>query len=53
MTPKIELEENNVFTLELEIILPGIGCVGLEEDMCVTKNGAEFLCPRQMELDLK
>ena len=49
-TPEIPLEENNAFTLELEIILPGIGCVGLEEDMRVTTNGAEYLCPRQKEL---
>ena len=49
----IPLELNNVFTLELEIMLPGIGCVGLEEDMYVTDNGAEFLSPRQMELDVK
>ena len=50
MTPEMSLEKNNVFTLELEIILPGIGCVGLEEDMCITDEGAEFLCNRQKEL---
>lgn len=49
----IPLEVNNIFTLELEIMLPGIGCVGLEEDVIITENGAEFLCPRQMELDIK
>jgi Xaa-Pro aminopeptidase len=49
----IPIEENNAFTLELEIMLPGIGCVGLEEDVKITKNGAEFLSPRQMELDIK
>ena len=48
--PMIPLELNNIFTLELEIILPGIGCVGLEEDIIVTENGAEYLCPRQTEL---
>ena len=50
ITPAMSLEENNVFTLELEIMLPGIGCVGLEEDMCITNEGAEFLCNRQKEL---
>jgi len=50
ITPAMPLEENNVFTLELEIMLPGIGCVGLEEDMCITNEGAEFLCNRQKEL---
>lgn len=53
VTPSIPLEESNVFTLELEIILPGIGCVGLEEDVCVTEKGARFLSPRQMELEVK
>lgn len=52
-TPNIPLDENNAFTLELEIILPGIGCVGLEEDVRITGDGAEFLCPRQKELIVK
>ncbi|MDX9857265.1 MAG: Xaa-Pro peptidase family protein [candidate division Zixibacteria bacterium] len=52
-TPMMPLEENNVFTLELEILLPGIGCVGLEEDVRVTGRGAEFLCPRQVELIIR
>ncbi len=52
VTPTIELEEGNVFTLELEIILPGIGCVGLEEDIRITKDGGRFLCPRQLELSI-
>ena len=46
----IPLEENNVFTLELEIMLSGIGCVGLEEDIVITNKGGEFLSPRQTEL---
>ncbi len=53
VTPNVPLEEDNVFTLELEINLPGIGCVGLEEDVCVTDKGARFLSPRQMELSVK
>jgi Xaa-Pro aminopeptidase len=53
ITPTIPLELNNIFTLELEIMLPDIGCVGLEEDMIVTEDGAEYLCPRQMELYVK
>lgn len=52
-TPMIPVETNNVFTLELEIMLPGIGCVGLEEDMCVTQNGGRFLSPPQRELNVK
>ncbi len=52
-TPRIPLEPNNVLTLELEIMLPGIGCVGLEEDIVVTENGGRFLSPRQRELVVK
>lgn len=52
-TPTIPLEADNVFTLELEIILPDIGCVGLEEDVRITENGARFLCPPQKELLVK
>jgi Xaa-Pro aminopeptidase len=51
--PVLPLEEGNVFTLDLEIILPGIGCVGLEENICVTPLGARFLCPRQTALVVK
>ena len=49
-TPEMELEPGNIFTLELEIILPGIGCVGLEEDVLITTGETRFLCPRQLEL---
>lgn len=52
-TPSFPLERNNVFTLELEIMLPGIGCVGLEEDMYITDDGARFMCPRQQELIIR
>lgn len=51
--PEIALEKNNVVTLELEIILPNIGCVGLEEDVVVLETGGQFLSPRQMELVIK
>jgi Xaa-Pro aminopeptidase len=49
-TPFIALETGNAFTLELEIMLPGIGCVGLEEDVVISEQGARFLCPRQEKL---
>jgi len=52
-TPLMPIEVGNVFTLELEIVLPGIGCVGLEEDVVVTEHGARFLCDRQTELLIK
>lgn len=52
-TPTLEVEASYVFTLELEIMLAGIGCVGLEEDIVVTEHGGRFLCPRQLELVVK
>lgn len=53
ITPTMPLEPGSVFTLELEIMLPGIGCVGLEEDITVTETGGRFLSRRQQELDIK
>ena len=52
-TIEIPLERDSVFTLELEIILDGIGCVGLEEDVIINDNGATFLSRRQQELIIK
>jgi len=52
-TPEIPLEEGNVFTLELEIFLPGIGCVGLEEDVLIIEQKTCFLSKRQLELAVK
>ncbi len=49
-TPLIPLELNNTFTVELGIAVPGIGYVGLEEDLVVTENGGKILCPRQTDL---
>ena len=53
ITPVMPLELNNAFTLELEINLPSIGCVGLEEDIYVSESGGRFLGTRQMELVVK
>ncbi len=52
-TPDIPLEEGNVFTLEPEIILPGIGCVGLEEDVAIIDGATKFLSKRQSKLAVK
>lgn len=49
-TPDQPLESGNAFTLELEIMLPKIGCVGLEEDVVIEAGGARFLCRRQEKL---
>jgi hypothetical protein len=39
--------------LELELTLPGIGCVGLEEDVVMNDKGTRFLSERQMKLAVK
>jgi Xaa-Pro aminopeptidase len=46
-SPYGKLQEGNVFTLELEIILPDIGVVGLEEDIVVTSRRGKFLSKPQ------
>ncbi len=44
-----KIEENNVFTLELHVKTKKYGTVSLEEMIVVTKNGCEFLVPRQTD----
>jgi Xaa-Pro aminopeptidase len=46
-SPYGKLQEGNVFTLELEIVLPDIGVVGLEEDIVVTSRRGKFLSKPQ------
>ncbi len=49
-TPYYPVEPGNIFTLELGVNVPGIGYVGLEEDVLVTETGFEWLAPPQTEL---
>ncbi|RLI71786.1 aminopeptidase P family protein, partial [Candidatus Heimdallarchaeota archaeon] len=46
-TSKGVVEENMIFTLELNVKTKNFGYVSLEEDILVTKEGCEFLIPRQ------
>jgi Xaa-Pro aminopeptidase len=48
-TPYGKVEKDNVFTLELEVQIPGAGWVSLEEDLLVTANGSEFLSTPQLD----
>ena len=47
--PAVPIEESNVFTLEFAL-RTSAGTVGLEEDVVVTADGAEYLAPPQIEL---
>jgi Xaa-Pro aminopeptidase len=49
-TPYGVVEAGNVFTLELGVRAPGYGYVGLEEDVQVTPQGAEWISHPQTEL---
>ena len=46
------LEEGMVFAIEPAIYIPGFGGVRLEENLAVTNNGCESLCPFPQRVDL-
>jgi len=46
-TPKGQVEEGNVFTLELHVTTKNYGTVSLEENIVITKAGCQFLVPPQ------
>ena len=48
--PNKEVEAGNVFAIELGTLVPGIGYVGIEENVVVTANEAEYLSTPQREL---
>jgi Xaa-Pro aminopeptidase len=52
-TPNYLVEAGQVYTLEPGLAIPGYGYLGLEEDVLVTENGAEYLGAPQTELLVK
>lgn len=51
-TPHLPVMEDQVYTLELGVIVPEHGYLGLEEMVCVRGDGLEWLRPRQMEMPM-
>ncbi len=50
--PFLEIEENQVFTIEPRLPIEGYGIATIEEEVLVTKTGCEFLSEPQTELYL-
>ncbi|MDD3642904.1 MAG: Xaa-Pro peptidase family protein [Candidatus Krumholzibacteria bacterium] len=50
--PYLEIEENQVYTLEPRITIPGFGVATMEEIVAVRKDGGEFLSHPQTEIIL-
>ncbi|UCG25009.1 MAG: aminopeptidase P family protein [Chloroflexota bacterium] len=49
---ELPVEDGNVFTLELHVVVPDRGIMSLEEDVLVTDSGVEYLSTPQRELRL-
>ncbi len=51
-TPYMEIEKDQVYTIELGVDVDGRGYLGIEEMVAVTDSGIEWLSTRQLEMPL-
>ena len=51
-SPNQKLEAGQVFTIEPGLAVSGYGYIGLEEDVVITENGAEYFTAPQTEIVL-